>query len=206
MTIDFACSSCGRTLRVPEEYQGRKVKCPGCGNIQAAIAAAIQSDAANPPNVPAPQAFSSSSSAAVNPFEAPRTSETSASVGGGAIGNRVPEIGEIFSYAFGVWKEHLLMLIVATLVVFGISFGVGMAQNIVLAIVSSALDSEEAVIGVNFLLTILAQLVQIFVGIGLVRFNLQLLRGGKPDLGLLLAGRIDFSRWWAIASSSRSSV
>ncbi len=48
MTIDFACSSCGRTLRVPEEYQGRKVKCPGCGNIQAAIAAAIQSDMANP--------------------------------------------------------------------------------------------------------------------------------------------------------------
>jgi hypothetical protein len=28
--IRISCPSCGQTLRVPEAFQGRKVKCPGC--------------------------------------------------------------------------------------------------------------------------------------------------------------------------------
>src|SRR5689334_6938922 len=33
MPIAFLCS-CGKQLRAPEEYAGRRVKCPGCGEPQ----------------------------------------------------------------------------------------------------------------------------------------------------------------------------
>ncbi len=31
-TITTTCTGCGRTLAVPERYQGRDLKCPGCGH------------------------------------------------------------------------------------------------------------------------------------------------------------------------------
>lgn len=34
MTIDATCS-CGKTLRVPDQYAGKRVKCPGCGQALA---------------------------------------------------------------------------------------------------------------------------------------------------------------------------
>ncbi len=32
MPIDFDCD-CGKTLRVPDEHAGKRVKCPGCNGI-----------------------------------------------------------------------------------------------------------------------------------------------------------------------------
>jgi hypothetical protein len=31
--IEFNCSECGRSLRVPVKYAGKQGKCPGCGNV-----------------------------------------------------------------------------------------------------------------------------------------------------------------------------
>jgi hypothetical protein len=32
MPITFSCG-CGKTLRVPDEFAGRRAKCPGCGEL-----------------------------------------------------------------------------------------------------------------------------------------------------------------------------
>src|SRR5438105_4684837 len=39
MPIRTECSSCGKKLRIRDEYIGRKVKCPACGNVFLAEAA-----------------------------------------------------------------------------------------------------------------------------------------------------------------------
>jgi hypothetical protein len=33
MPIDSSCSGCGKTLRVNDEFVGRKARCPSCGNV-----------------------------------------------------------------------------------------------------------------------------------------------------------------------------
>ena len=33
MTIEFKCQGCQKTLRVPDEFSGRKAKCPNCKSI-----------------------------------------------------------------------------------------------------------------------------------------------------------------------------
>ncbi|MCA9119786.1 MAG: hypothetical protein H6822_34740 [Planctomycetaceae bacterium] len=34
MSIEFGCSECGKLLRVPDTYVGKKARCPACGAIQ----------------------------------------------------------------------------------------------------------------------------------------------------------------------------
>jgi len=50
-TIEFVCQTCGRQLRVPLQYAGRKAKCPECGAIQT-----IASPQPAPPQPAPPQA------------------------------------------------------------------------------------------------------------------------------------------------------
>src|SRR5947207_12648817 len=38
MAISLTCGKCGKTLKVKDEWAGKKVKCPGCGNVFPAIA------------------------------------------------------------------------------------------------------------------------------------------------------------------------
>jgi hypothetical protein len=52
MPVSFSCS-CGKQLRVPDEYAGRRVKCPGCGE---ATTVPTNGAAAAPKRAPAPQA------------------------------------------------------------------------------------------------------------------------------------------------------
>src|SRR5947209_19146158 len=40
MPIRIICTSCGKALQVRDEFAGKKVKCPGCGTVLTAGAAA----------------------------------------------------------------------------------------------------------------------------------------------------------------------
>ncbi len=70
-TISVTCAQCGRQLAVPDRYQGRELKCPGCGHpFRAELphtepAAAAASLPAAPPDPAVPLAFERS------PFEVP---------------------------------------------------------------------------------------------------------------------------------------
>lgn len=52
-TIEFVCQTCGRQLRVPLQFAGRKAKCPECGAVQA-IAAPPPAPVPRPQTVPSP--------------------------------------------------------------------------------------------------------------------------------------------------------
>jgi len=55
-SIEFTCQTCGRQLRVPLQYAGRKAKCPQCGAIQSIAAGPpAPPQAASPQAAPAPQ-------------------------------------------------------------------------------------------------------------------------------------------------------
>jgi hypothetical protein len=45
MPIDSICSGCGKTLRVDDEFAGRKARCPVCGSIYSVVSPAQDSDA-----------------------------------------------------------------------------------------------------------------------------------------------------------------
>lgn len=58
MPIRTECSSCGKKLRIRDEYMGRKVKCPACGNtfLAEAVEESTAITAEAPPSAPAKKA------------------------------------------------------------------------------------------------------------------------------------------------------
>jgi len=56
MSIDFQCA-CGKTLRVADGYEGRKVRCPSCGNVSVVPSAPVPASGGNEYelNEPAPR-------------------------------------------------------------------------------------------------------------------------------------------------------
>ncbi len=55
-SIEFTCQICGRQLRVPLQYAGRRAKCPECGAVQPVAAAQPPSQEPVPPPVAASSA------------------------------------------------------------------------------------------------------------------------------------------------------
>ena len=81
--IEFKCQSCHKTLRVPDEFAGRKAKCPNCQTI---LQVAAKSETVKPLDVQPPIESSSnpfarsdssipnrSSTAAGNPYSSPQS-------------------------------------------------------------------------------------------------------------------------------------
>lgn len=48
MPIDSKCSGCGKTLRVNDEFVGRKARCPACGNVYVVGEGSTNLSVANP--------------------------------------------------------------------------------------------------------------------------------------------------------------
>jgi len=78
--IEFACSGCGRTLRVAQAAAGRSARCPQCGTVQQVPVSSIAAHAAATPPVPpaptappSPIAPASPSLAPPPPISAPTT-------------------------------------------------------------------------------------------------------------------------------------
>ncbi|UUO05248.1 AAA family ATPase [Blastopirellula sp. J2-11] len=55
-TIEFACSACQKSLRVPRSAAGKKAKCPDCGSVQVIPDDNSANGAAEEPKFPAPAA------------------------------------------------------------------------------------------------------------------------------------------------------
>jgi hypothetical protein len=105
MTIRFACPGCQRTLNVPDQYAGRKSKCPGCA---AAIMVPMANGAGNvmaapnvsgpaggswlPPGVGQAPAVAPSAAVTTSPKAAPQWPAPAPSGGGGSI---APEWGSV---------------------------------------------------------------------------------------------------------------
>jgi predicted RNA-binding Zn-ribbon protein involved in translation (DUF1610 family) len=59
VSIEFNCSSCGTTLRVPDEHLGKQARCPNCQNLNVVQAASADPFASSyPASAPVPPAKS----------------------------------------------------------------------------------------------------------------------------------------------------
>ncbi len=55
MVIQFSCSSCGKRLRVKDDFAGQSSKCPGCGwGVTVPMETEGPTEESSPPPVPVP--------------------------------------------------------------------------------------------------------------------------------------------------------
>ena len=104
------------------------------------------------------------------------------------VQNTVPEFDNIFDHAVTVWKANLWMLIAATLITFlVIPFGFNIASATVQGLVNSV---ENPILAMIFgvILTTVAIVLNVFLGVGSTKFSIQVLRGGPANLGVLFQG------------------
>lgn len=83
-TIEFACTGCGKTLRVKQEAAGKKARCPQCDSVQVVPAAQDVNGASHPTPLPheaVPQAAVTSAIPAEPPAEVPAESVSQPPIG-----------------------------------------------------------------------------------------------------------------------------
>jgi hypothetical protein len=78
MPIEFSCSGCSNTLRVPDEHAGKHARCPQCSSVNTIPMQSQPADATNPPptpdlfgGLPSQQQPQTPPPAAVNPYGQP---------------------------------------------------------------------------------------------------------------------------------------
>ena len=129
-----------------------------------------------------------------NPYLPPQGNEYSSYSQGqsidGEVRNVVPEFGDIFNYAIKVWKENLQLVVLAALIVIGISFGIGFFNQVVQIILQGGFDAKPNAASTLFSVGagLVANVVQIFLTIGQIQFSLNLLRGKPAELAMIFQG------------------
>ena len=192
MPIQFSCS-CSKVLKVREEHAGKVAKCPNCGqqvkiplqssapvsNPQPPLKAAQQEHRGEPfPNQSTPQDD--------NPFSSPNQPYKHPKPVLQQSGPQPVTFDQVFSVAWKAWQDHLGLLFATSAVVFVLTMGIGFVVGFWLEILRHQ-DETMYVIG-NLVYQVLGNLLSIFLGIGLVKINLEILRTGQSSFGTLFSG------------------
>jgi hypothetical protein len=125
----------------------------------------------------------------VNPYQ-PSPIPDASIVEPGAIQNVKIEIGDIFNYAFKIWKENLGQLVCGALILVGVGLGFGLISNVVDIVLRGGAEGKPNLtsVVVSGVISILNNLVSTFLSIGLVKFHLAMLRRQPADLGMIFSG------------------
>lgn len=185
MPIQFACTGCGKQLRVDESSAGKRAKCPQCETILQVPNVAAASDplaAATPPAAAA-------TAGATNPYTPPTVESMTGPtpIAGGAVGNQRVTATQILNYAWEIWKSNLGLLVGVTV----FTFAIRMVVNQVLGAGIGAAGGPNAGIVIAFIVAQLA--VQSFFWIGQTQIVLKLARGQPARFNDLFGGG---SRFW----------
>jgi hypothetical protein len=92
----------------------------------------------------------------------------------------------LWDYCFEIFKRDWLMLGLACLVFFGISMIVQLVANIIPAI-GAVVESEALSVILTLVAVIIQSLVQGVLGLGLMRMIVDVLQGGKIDIGRIFS-------------------
>ena len=191
MPIQFACTGCGKQLRVDESSAGKRAKCPQCETILQVPNVAAASDplaAATPP-------ATAVAGGAANPYTPPSVESMSGPtpIAGGAVGNQRVTATQILNYAWEIWKSNLGLLVGVTVFTFAIQM-VGSFVNQVLGAGMGAAGGPNAGIVIAFIVAqLVAIAVQMFFLIGQMQIVLKLARGQPARFNDLFGGG---SRFW----------
>ena len=106
------------------------------------------------------------------------------------IRNVVPVFGDILNYAVKIWKENLLLVVLGSLIVIGIAIGLAIVNFLIDVSLKGGFQNPPNPTSAVFSMigSLVANVVQLFLTIGHVRFNLNLLRGKPAELGMIFQG------------------
>jgi len=183
MPIEFRCTQCNKLLRTADQSAGKKAKCPECGQIL---------------RVPSPQTESPPAGAPPPLFDtgAPGRPQRPATpvgptAGPGEITPSKLVMGDLFRTTWELFKREALMCILAPIVMaIFVLVSVGLAW---VAVVVGGLVSGSALVAIVLaVLVVLATIpFQVWVGIGLARFFLNVARARPASFGDLFSARPD---------------
>lgn len=172
MAIEFRCAQCGKLLRTGDDTAGKQAKCPECGNVMT-IPLPTQAPSASNPEP------SESLAASLSP--AARTTPP-------ATGGALLDLSEVYSRTWAIFKEQwsaclgawLAVILLNLLIGYGLAFGGLFLGN--------ALSGPRAGAAFSNVGSIVAQLVAVWINIGLALFFLKIARGQTVELSELFNG------------------
>ena len=179
-------------LRVPDESAGAQAKCPVC-SLTSSVPIAERTP--EPPEVP-PHVEVSPQPDTANPYASPQTYpdfETHAAQGPIRHGFIDAELAintawELFKVNVALLVGAHVIMIVINIVVSGLA---GVAQ-----VTIASVQGEESAAAIFFTIfsNVATNLLQIFLGIGIVRINLNVGQGRPAEIGMLFSGGPFFLR------------
>ncbi|QDV69848.1 hypothetical protein Poly24_35660 [Rosistilla carotiformis] len=207
MPIEFPCDGCQQKLRVPDNSAGKQAKCPNCARILTIPASQAASPAAAPAPMPPadddPFNFGGGSaqpvsgghgfspSASANPYASP-TAAARPMAGGssGAMSVQPMDPAGAVTIAWELFKMNAALLIGAFLTQFFLNMGISVVSAILqVALVQALGDPNSPAIALtNVGTSVLNQLLQLWIGIGILRINLAVARGQEANFGMLFSG------------------
>jgi hypothetical protein len=217
MTIEFRCTNCDKLLRTPPGTEGKQAKCPDCGALMTIPSASAftppprEPDFRTGPSESQPQppesrprepelrprepAFPPGPGATAardsgNPFQSPSAESMQPEVSAARRGFQPTQIqfGPTFERAWQIYKENFGMLVSGTLVVTGVSIGLGIVLTLIMVAVVGVegLQSDQPTpqyLLANFLQNVISNVVQTFLTLGLLRFTLKITRREPAAIG-----------------------
>ncbi len=176
MPIEFRCMHCGTLLRTDDDTAGKQAKCPQCGAVMSvpAMGGAPASPFAADPGNP----YQSPSAFAPHPGNAPP----------GEIVATTIDFGDIFRCTWEIFKPnwgtcllaYFAVLAVNFLISYGLVFGLMMVGRVM---VGPRGGAPFSIVG-----NVIAQLISIWLGIGLMIYMLKVARGEVAEFVDLFSG------------------
>jgi hypothetical protein len=144
-----------------------------------------------PPKPPTESPFSSAAaSQSLNPYASPGATDaafTQFATGSLPINPRPVSADTVFNYAWEIWKHNLGLLVAVTLIILVLNWAIVIPFTILQGVLQQQKEHEAAT-AAYFIGQILANLTQLYLGIGAMQINLKLARRHPAGFNDLFSG------------------
>jgi phage FluMu protein Com len=187
MPIEFRCPQCEKLLRTPDGTSGRQAKCPQCGalttipDLTPAATRAADPLAELPSVTPPP---------APNPFQSPHAEQMRATpefeIRRGFQPTRI-DLGDVMGRAWRIYKANFGICLGATLLVLAINYAVafGVGFGLSFSTRNAPIAAQQSA---SAMTNILAQVLGIWLFMGLMVFLLKICRGESAPFADIFSG------------------
>lgn len=214
VAISFNCEHCGKALTTTDDKAGWKAKCPGCGEVimvpepdEAAIRDEDEGDDEIGEGEPPPRETTGAKTCPMCGAENPRRARTCAACGEEFEKSDVEkrqqqgivfDPGDVVSASWQIYKREFGVVLGAVLIA-GIISNMVSAPSIVIGFIqdfqrNQGLDPEPVLELLYWVFFIPAQLVGLFLNIGVNRVLFKVARGKETGIGEIFSGGRYFLR------------
>jgi len=187
MPIEFSCTQCGKLLRTPDGSEGKQARCPQCSAVLNIPTSSQPGGGMVPPPPPPQSPLAAAPAAGANPYQSPTaSSQPLAAVEPGSFTPSRIDLDSVLSRTWAIYKSKLGACILATIVMWAVSFLTNLPLNFMMMIVQDASDGVKVL---TFLLSYIGIFaVSTFVLTGIAIYFLKIARGQDASIGDLFTG------------------